>query len=194
MTTPDPQAIPLVDGLRTLTESWSGPNPRPEQARYRTLAVGMGSHRGGRRMAAVRLALGMLIGLSLIAAANNGLMIPFTGITIGGLAGEPAGSPIGAGRASLFPMSARPCVIRDPRSCAASHTGIGVPAGEAPGSKAGGRAISPARSANPTPPGTRAGTAGATNPTDPLQSQGAGDGDATGGGRNHRKPDPGPGV
>src|SRR5258708_39559792 len=108
MTTPDPQAIPLVDGLRTLTESWSGPNPRPEQARYRTLAVGMGNHRGGRRMAAVTLAFGMLIGLSLIATANNGLMIPFTGITIGGLAGEPAGAPVRAGPTPPFPVPAPP--------------------------------------------------------------------------------------
>src|SRR5258708_13930789 len=127
MTTRDPQAIDLVDGLRTLTESWSGPNPRPQQARYRTLAVGMGNHRGGRRMAAATLAFGMLIGLSLIATANNGLVIPFTGITIGGLAGEPAGSPIGVGRASLFPMSARLCVIRYPRSGASSHTRSGAP-------------------------------------------------------------------
>src|SRR5258708_19967842 len=131
MTTPDPQAIPVVDGLRTRTESWSGPNPRPEQARYRTLAVGMGNHRGGRRMAAVTLAFGMLIGLSLIATANNGLMIPFTGITIGGLAGEPAGPPIGAGRAPLFPMSARPRVIPPPPPPPASHTPTPLPAREA---------------------------------------------------------------
>src|SRR5258708_34021053 len=122
MTTRDPQAIDLVDGLRTLTESWSGPNPRPQQARYRTLAVGMGAHRGGRRMAAATLAFGMLIGLSLIATANNGLVIPFPGITIRGLAGAPPGSAMGAGRASLFPMSARASLICDPSSCAACRT------------------------------------------------------------------------
>ncbi|HXA43687.1 MAG TPA: hypothetical protein VNV65_12340 [Candidatus Solibacter sp.] len=144
-------------------------------------------------MAATTLAFGMLIGLSLVATANNGLVIPFVGITIGGAAGEPPGSAIEAGRVSLFPMSARPCVIRDPRSCAASPTGVGAP-DAATGSKPGSRFISSAHAANPTPAGTGSGAAGATNPTDPLQSQGAGDGDGAGGGRNHRKPDPGPGV
>ena len=185
MTTPHPQDIDLGDGLQSLTESWSGPNPRPEQARYRLLQLAGGAHAGGRRMAATTLALGMLIGLSLVATATNGFVIPFIGITIGGIAGEPPGIFAGGNSSRPLPMTARSCLIRDARSCAATQGSAGsAPAGGAASSQAG-AAVLVAGKSNPAGP-----AAPASAPKDPAQSQGQGDGDGVGGGRNHPRPGP----
>src|SRR5258708_39346908 len=176
MSTPDRRAIDLGERLQGRTKSWSGPNPRWEQARYRALAAGMATHRGGRRMAVASVVVGMLIGLSVIATATNGLVIPFTGITIGGLAGEPPGTANGPSRASSPQMSARSCLVRDPHSCVAPDNGAGAAAAGVPGSTAGGRAISAVGLANSTPPGGGSGRADGAHPADPPQSQGGGGG------------------
>jgi len=185
MKTPDPQDTDLGEGLKALTESWSGPNPRPENARYALLQLAKGVHTRGRRMAATTIAFGMLIGLSLVATATNGFIIPFTGITIGGIAGEPPGAGVGGSNADLLRMTARSCVVRDPSSCASSPGNSGsAPAGGTPSSR--GRGAIPV-AANGNPAGA---AAPASVPKDPAQSQGQGDGDGVGGGRNHPRPGP----
>lgn len=147
------------------------------------LQPGAGVQGRGRRVAAATLALGMLIGLSLIATATNGLVIPFTGISIGGVAGEPPGTLVGGSGTTLVRMSGRSCMIRDPRSCPASQSKAGTPPGRGLASNGGGAAISPAGS--PTQGGP--GAPGAVS-NDPAQSQGQGDGDGVGGGRKHPRP------
>jgi hypothetical protein len=123
----------------------------------------------------------MLIGLSVIATANNGFVIPFTGISIGGIAGEPAGTLPPANGSGLLPMSARSCMIRDPLSCAGSQGQAGATPGLGLVSNPGGGVISLAGSPIPVGSGNPA-----VVPNDPAQSQGQGDGDGIGGGRNHR--------